>query len=64
MAKRRTKLDKWLTDNEKTTGWLAKKIGLDRHQAYRIRHGQSGTSKDVAMKIEKATGIPWGEFIR
>lgn len=58
-----TKLDRYMEKNGLKTAWLADLIGRDRTQAYRIRKGQSGTSKKAAIKIAKATGIPWFEFI-
>lgn len=56
-------LDKWLADNGKTTLWLVGILGCDRTQAWRIRHGHSGTSKERAQKIEEKTGLPWHQFI-
>lgn len=58
-----TDLQTWMEKN----GWddvrLAKHLGLDRSQISRIRRRVSGTSKAIALKLERLTGTPWHAFI-
>lgn len=58
-----TKLDAYMTLHELKTAWLAQFLGCDRTQAWRIRHGQSGTTIPKALKLEAQTGISWHEFV-
>lgn len=49
-------LDQWMTDNDCDDLWLAKALGCDRSQAWRIRKRKSRTSAARAFQIEKLTG--------
>lgn len=58
-----TALDGWMTKNGWDDAKLAESIGRDRSQVSRIRRGLSGTTKEVALKLEEITGIAWHSFI-
>lgn len=58
-----TPLERWMDDKGWDDARLAAAIGRDRSQVNRIRRGVSGTTKEVALKIEELTGIPWHAFI-
>jgi plasmid maintenance system antidote protein VapI len=58
-----TMLDRWMTENGWDDSKLAEAIARDRSQVSRIRRGVCGTTKEVALRIEKITGIAWHEFI-
>lgn len=58
-----TKLDAYMVLNDLKTAWLADFLACDRTQAWRIRHGESGTTPEKALKLEEKTGISWREFV-
>jgi len=58
-----TKLDAYMMLHDLKTAWLADLLECDRTQAWRIRHGESGTTPAKALKLEAKTGISWREFI-
>lgn len=60
---RMTKLQKWMTANERSDADVGRVIKLDRSQISRIRRGETGTSHKTALRLELLTGIKWWHFM-
>lgn len=60
---RMTKLQKWMTANDRNDAAVGRAIKLDRSQVSRIRRGETGTSQKTALRLETLTGIKWWHFM-
>lgn len=58
-----TKLQKWMTANERNDADVARAVRRDRSQISRIRRGQTGASYKTALRLEVLTGIKWWHFM-
>lgn len=62
-TKRMTKLQRWMTANQKDDAAMSRLVRLDRSQISRIRRGVTGASRATAIKLQLITGIRWWHFI-
>lgn len=52
----------WLAQHEKTQEWLAFKVGIDHTLLSRVLAGYRPISDDLAIRIERVTGIDIRKF--
>jgi plasmid maintenance system antidote protein VapI len=50
-------VEAWLRKNKRTRAWLAESIGIDRVSLWRMMMGLRPARLDVALTIEKLTGV-------
>lgn len=58
---------KRLREGGQTQGWLAQRLGVDRHYASRLANGRVGISARMAVKLSEALGETpefWGRLQR
>jgi transcriptional regulator with XRE-family HTH domain len=57
------RLQDWMIEHGLTDSDVAEEVGCSRVQVSRVRRSVCKPSPDLAMKLEKLTGIAWHEFI-
>ena len=63
MAKKKTRLRKWLDDQPRgAMSELATSLGVTRQYVYKIAQGDTVVSEDVAKKISETTGLKLAEL--
>lgn len=58
-----TKLQHWMTKNQKLDSEVARVVKLSRPQISRIRRGVTAAGPLTAQKLEQLTGIKWWHFV-
>lgn len=57
------KLAQWMRAHGKRDQQVADAVGCSRVQINRLRNGITKPSVELALALEKLTGIPWHEFL-
>lgn len=66
MARRKTytDLDAFFRDHPTLTHeWLAKQLGVNRSYVSLLRSGERRPGRDLAVRIERITGVPVESFV-
>jgi transcriptional regulator with XRE-family HTH domain len=58
-----SKLQTWMTRNEKHDADVARLVRISRPQVSRIRRGVHAASEKTARRLETLTGIKWWHFM-